>query len=73
MGIKAPDIEGDWFVGEVKNYLKAPHVPYDQLRRLKILTKGEKLPLFVYKRPDWHDYVVSCLLSDFEQWYGKVM
>lgn len=69
-GVKAPDVEGDWFVAEVKNYLKAPEVPYRELRKLKVLTTEDKLPLFIYKRPEWRDYVVCCLLSDFEQWYG---
>ena len=72
LGIKAPDIEGDWFVGEVKSYLKAPEVPFRELKRLKTLAAKEKLCLFVYKRPGWHDFVVCCLLSDFEDWYGKI-
>lgn len=71
-GLEAADIVGDWFVGEVKDYLKAPEVPYRELQKLKAKTGTDKLPLFIYKRPEWRNYVVCCLLSDFEDWYGTL-
>ena len=72
LGKPAPDVEGAWFVAEVKDYLKAPEVPYRILRRLRQSCPGDKLPLFVYKRPDWREYVVCALMSDFEEWYGTL-
>ena len=70
LGKPAPDVEGCWFVAEVKDYLKAPEVPYTQLRKLRQREGTAKMPLFVYKRPEWKDFVVCALLSDFEKWYG---
>lgn len=72
LGKAADDVEGDWFVAEVKDYLKAPEVPYRILRNLRQKTDSSKLVLFVYKRPEWRDYIVCTLLSDFEQWYGTI-
>jgi len=70
MGEKAPDIEAAWFAAEVKDYQKAPEVPYRELRQLRMMIPSQKIALFVYKRPQWKDYVVCTLLSDFELWWG---
>jgi hypothetical protein len=72
LGVAAPDVEGEWFVAEVKKYMKAPEIPYKYLRELKALDSSERLKLFIYKRPEWRDWVVCILLSDFEDWYGKI-
>jgi len=72
LGVAAPDIEGEWFVAEVKRYQKAPEVPYRYLRQLKAIDTSERIKLFIYKRPGWSDWVVCSLLSDFEDWYGKI-
>jgi len=71
-GLPAPDIEGDWFVAEVKDYLKAPKVPYRELRKLVSTTDPRKIRLFIFKRPEWHDYLVCCFLKEFTNWFGKV-
>lgn len=69
-----PDIEGPWFVGEVSSYQKAPDVPYHNLKRIKLLTRGSnKMPIFVFQRPEWgEEYVVAILLDDFKKWWGKI-
>uniref|UniRef100_A0A6H2A3V4 Uncharacterized protein n=1 Tax=viral metagenome TaxID=1070528 RepID=A0A6H2A3V4_9ZZZZ len=72
LGKPAPDVEGAWYVAEVKDYLKAPEVPYRILRQLRQTTPADKMALFVYKRPEWKDYVVCSLLKDFEDWYGVI-
>jgi len=72
LGKPAPDVEGTWFVAEVKDYLKAPEVPYTILRRLRQSCLDNKMALFIYKRPQWRDYVVCSLLKDFEDFYGTL-
>ena len=69
-----PDIEGPWYVGEVASYQKAPVVPYQNLKRIKLLTRGSnKMPIFFFQRPEWgEEYVVAVLLDDFKRWWGKV-
>lgn len=67
-----PDIEGIYFIAEVKEYLKAPKIAFRELRRLKTL-RGDKVPLFIYRRPEWPDYIVCCFLKDFEDWFGTIL
>ena len=72
LGKPAPDVEGTWFVAEVKDYLKAPEVPYNILRCLRQSCPGDKMPLFIFKRPQWREFVVCSLLKDFEDFYGTI-
>jgi hypothetical protein len=72
LGIAAHDVEGECFVAEVKRYQKAPDIPYRYLRQLKVIDTSERIKLFIYTRPGWSDWVVCSLLSDFEDWYGKI-
>jgi len=69
-GQRAPDVVSEWFEAEVKDYAKAPEVPYRELQKLRMSTPRDKLALFIYKRPEWKGWVVCCLLSDFREWWG---
>ncbi|MBT9164920.1 MAG: hypothetical protein DDT23_00931 [candidate division WS2 bacterium] len=71
-GVSAPDIEGSWFVAEVKSYKQAPEIPLRELITLRQITGPERLRLFIYRRPHWREWVVCCLLSEFQEWYGKL-
>jgi len=72
LGVAAPDVEGEWFVAEVKRYQKAPEVPYRYLRQLKALDNSQRIKLFIYRKTGWSDWVVCCLMSDFQDWWGKI-
>lgn len=67
----APDIVGPWFVIEVETSQKVGQVPYRALTALRASTAEKDLPLYVYKHPDWRNWVVSMLLSDFVAFFGS--
>lgn len=74
LGLAAPDVEGAWFIAEVKDRGRTPKEPYDILRRLRLNYPDERrIHLLVTKRPEWRDWTVTCLLSEFEDWYGTVL
>lgn len=73
-GKETPDVEHALFIVEVKNTKGMPESPRVLLQEVAAKRRkgDDRIPLLVYKRPNWHGFIACLDFKDFEDIVGKV-